>query len=337
MSSAPCQSCRRNEVAIVDPQDNPQYPYRLCKQCHQRLTNRCLRPLEYFNLKAVHGEVYLLHYDFYDDDGTADQPFYPVFQDQRLCFPKLSDFSSNVERILDLSFVKFFLDDEILEALSSFPKPEVLASLESRLRENEIHSIRIFEIVGKVLGSFAAEWVRNVALSEFANDDEGILTCAQMLSNCLPKEEGFQMCLDVLDRIESPMQLGESMPCLIHFRNQRALDWVEKNINRIESLSSSWGRVAAASHPDWPRIVKWLDQGRPLSLVALDTLYNCSTESDTPNAAPWFRRNVVKLLQPDEPQRMTEKLIAYLSTDNVPRTRNQIGFITGNWSRILKS
>src|SRR5258708_7754419 len=70
-----CQACQRTPVEVVVEEDDPTQPYRVCRACARRLHLHSLRPLEWFNLAAVHGQAkYLLHDDFYWDNGIAQQP-----------------------------------------------------------------------------------------------------------------------------------------------------------------------------------------------------------------------------------------------------------------------
>lgn len=67
-----CQACRRHPVETVLDNEQPDQPYRLCLACARRIEMLSLRPLEWFNLAAIHGPAkYLLHDDFYYDSGTT--------------------------------------------------------------------------------------------------------------------------------------------------------------------------------------------------------------------------------------------------------------------------
>jgi len=339
MNADRCQSCRIRDVDVVDPQDNPNYPYRLCRTCHQRLIGLCLRPLEYFNLKSKHGEGGHLHDDFYDEFGNAEQPNYPLFHDPRLTFPKLEG-ELSVDVLIDHTIVAFRLSDEIGSHLLAEDPAVVLGEIDRRIRENPGLGYRLYEVVGKVLGAKADGWVRQQVFRTPTNFDEELEQLnrfAEMLARCLPLEEGFAHCVRVLNSIKSPRLLDEKLWSLYHFHSPRALDWIETNIHRMGSLSSSWGAVAAASKIDWKRISRWLSRGRPLSLVALDALCECSKGALTPYVGEWLRSNQQKLYTPAPVDQMTAVILDYLAIDNVPRTRRQAQFILANWESILKS
>jgi hypothetical protein len=93
-----CEACRVRPVALLERLDESDIPYSLCHSCYHRLVHRSLRPLEYFNLVAIHGLEYELHDDFYDDCGIAYAAEEPVEPDSSLSFPTLSTISDNVGR-----------------------------------------------------------------------------------------------------------------------------------------------------------------------------------------------------------------------------------------------
>lgn len=335
-----CQSCRRNETEVADPQDNPDYPYSVCKPYHQRMVSFSLRPLEYFNLKALHGDGGFVHDDMYDEKGNAEQPYYPVFEDHRLRFPTVEECEKDLERLIDYSTVVYFLTDDVVQATAKFKKKDLLNALENRLNENATLAYRVFEIVGTILGSFAADWVRSRNFAYFNTLDEDIEQIgiySKMLAECLPSDEGFEHCVKVLSRVESIKMLDEKLWSLTHFHTSRSLDWIEQNIYRMGSLSSSWGNLAATSIITWERVKQWLTYGRPLSLIALDALCDCSKGASTPFVGEWLRSNSQKLYEPESVETMNSVLRDYQAIDNVPRTRKQIEFITNNWDLILKT
>ena len=82
-----CESCNSKDVEIDEPAAHGNSPYHLCRDCHRRLLNRSLRPIEFFNLVAIHGHDALLHDDLYDDTGKAEQPNETVINADKFPFP----------------------------------------------------------------------------------------------------------------------------------------------------------------------------------------------------------------------------------------------------------
>jgi hypothetical protein len=69
-----CQATKTEPAEVEVESHSPDGPYRLCKVAADRLKSLSLRPLEWFNLAAIHGPLeFYLHDDFYDEDGTAVQ------------------------------------------------------------------------------------------------------------------------------------------------------------------------------------------------------------------------------------------------------------------------
>jgi hypothetical protein len=298
------------------------------------LISRALRPLEYFNLTAKHGMTYLLHDDFYEENGEACVPEIKVKVEKSLAFPNFDLIKTDQEKIIDYSIVLWWLDDKLVNELKKFDKSKVLDSLRQRIKENRGLGYRLYELAARVLGSTAADWIREEW--KFRNLDN-LDNYSECLAKCLPLSEGFYYFTDELDKIENQNIFSEKLNGLIHFQTDLTLDWIEKNINRVKNISSSWGYLAVASKFDWMRAKKWLALGRPLSLVALDTLVNCSVTSETLNSTIWLKENPQSLLYPDSIDKMNKILDDYKEKDNVTRVRNSVEKIKNNWDKILKN
>ena len=328
-----CQSCRSRLVEVIEPCDNEYYPYRLCTGCHERLLARALRPLEYFNLAAKHGTFCWLYDSFYDNDGSASQPEIDVIVEKGLEFPLFDIIKEDLEMLIDYSIVAWWLTDDLIREFSKFDKEDILNSLKQRLEENRRLSYRIYDLAARSLGSFAGDWIRSEWQYRTLDNLQDYSEC---LAKCLPLAEGFYYLTDELDKFNSPSILSEKLKELIEFRSSLSLDWIEQNINRVVNISDSWGYLAVASQFDWARAKKWLELGRPLSLVALDTLKNYSVTSETQNSTAWLRGNPQRLSNPDTIENMNAVLFDYLNKDNVTRVRNAVNYISESWHRILK-
>lgn len=328
-----CQSCKINAVDLFVSSENEDYPYQLCTACHYRLTNRALRPLEYFNLTAKHGMTYLLWDDFYNEAGEAFAAEVEVEVDRNYSFPTFEAAKQDLEVLLDYAIVMWTLEDRVVEALHAFDKMEVLESVRQRIYENRWLGYRLYDIAARVLGSVAADWIRE----EWQyHTFENLENYAECLARCLPLSEGFYYYTSVLDHIEDPHILSAKIRGLIDFQSELGLDWIEKNIHRVSNISDAWGQLAVASQFDWPRAKQWLEAGRPLSLVALDALANCRVTAQTVNSTLWLTKNPQRLLHPDSVENMNAALNAYLAQDCVPRVRKCIALIQDSWHNILK-
>ncbi len=327
-----CQSCKTKSVEVIDDRDNPAYPYQVCKDCHERLLNRSLRPREYFNLSALHGMTNLLNDDLYDNDGSASDPQVELAVDESLAFPKLSELQ-HLPSLIDYAIVEWWLSDQVVEALKGFPKSEILKELDTRIQSNKSLSARLYQLAAYTLGSYADEWI--VKQWEFRTNED-FTGFAEALAMCLEPDLGFNLYTKHLEEIEKPSRLVEAMIGLIHFQSKLTLNWIERNVARVSNISDGWGYVAVASQFDWPTAEKWLNTGRPLSLIALDALANCAVTSETMNSMPWLRDNPQRLLSPKSIDEMNGILAKYGEGDKVPRVRTTISYIMANWDRILK-
>ena len=155
MEKETCESCDINQVEVTeDIEAGP--VYQLCKDCRNRLINRGLRPLEYFNLTARHGHSYLLHDDFYDNDtGEACAPEIDVETPERFPFPTLNNVKDNIERLIDYAIVQIITDDIVFFHIRQHDKAKVLESLKHRLQKNDALNYKLLEIAANGLGDFA--------------------------------------------------------------------------------------------------------------------------------------------------------------------------------------
>jgi len=143
------------------------------------------------------------------------------------------------------------------------------------------------------------------------------------------KDEAFQIISAEIDTCEDKF-IYDYITVLSFVRHEKALDWIERNRYRITNVGMNWGHLAASSFFNWERAHKWLGEGRPLSLIALDALFFCTTVGDRQNQSPWMRQIQPKLIDKPRPQTVAETLQDYLRTDNVPRTKNAVQKIIAN-------
>lgn len=321
-----CESCNIHEVEVEEPSDEGQKPYRLCFSCRERLLNVALRPLEFFNLTAIHGHSSYLHDDFYDcDTGKATQPKIVVADIDRFPYPDFERIKNNLDRLIDYSFVQYFTDDRVILELQKFDQRETLNRLEAKVTYNRAINYKAYEIAAKVIGSVAEEWIRD----EWTNrHDNELLVFAEAIASCLDFKEGFHIVTTEIEKSDD-RTFNTNVLALLHFKDEKALDWIESIRHRIKNVSSSWGTLAAGSKFSWNRASKWLDTGRPLSLVALDALVFCTSNSKS-NRTLWLSKSPPVLLDSPKPEVVAKRLSAYLIIDNVPRTKDAVATIISN-------
>lgn len=332
MKADRCESCEINQVEIKeDIEAGP--PYQLCKGCHHRLVNFGLRPLEYFNLTAKHGHSYLLHDDFYDGKtGEACASKIDVMNPENFPFPSLDEIKDNLERLIDFAIVQYFAEDVTFFYIQQHDKSKVLETIDQRLVKNKAIAYKLLEIAARGLGQFAEKWVRQ-RWNERGKEDVSIF--AEALAKCLPFDEAFSELTREIEK-EEDKKLAMKVMSLIHFEHPETLDWIEKMKSRITSVSDSWGNLTAASKLDWPRAKKWLEDGRPISLIALDALIYCTTTGPRLNQILWFREHPPKLISPDKLEVIAQTINDYVKKDSVPRVKNSANKIIDNLFKVAE-
>jgi hypothetical protein len=311
-----CEACERAAVEMVESCDNPKEPYHLCPACHRRLRARALRPLEWYNLAKRHGWYqFLLHDDFYLQDGTAGQPETDVERPADFPAPILAGVAHDTQLLLDYSITRWHLDAGVEAAWETLSRPEVLATLRQRFSATSNAGIRarILEICAMALRESGADFVRSVWGEYPATVD--LVPLTQASAACLPFREGFHRVTTALAALEHSRQRDVRW-ALAYFHSIEVLDWIEQHISK--PITDEWGRLAAASALDWPRVERWLEHGRPLSLVALDGLAEIARPQ-----SPLLRRLRPKLGHPPTFKRFMQMLSGYAARDNVPRVEQR--------------
>jgi hypothetical protein len=308
-----CEACRQRQAAEEIGDDDPDEPYRVCRECGERLRLRALRPLEWFNLAAKHGwRKYLLHDDFYDDDGTAHQPATHLYSTDGMLAPTLDEAARSLGSLVDYCITRWQLDAIEYEAFKAFPAEAVLEELKRRAAAGNQHVLEVtLTLCANVLAHAAAPWVR--AQYERACDQNVLFSWAEAAARCLPHPEGMRRTVDAL-RTFSGHELRERKGALMWFRSPAVLDWIESHAPSA-NVTGDWGRLAALSDLSWSRIEAWLTRGRPLSLIALDAL----TEFvPAPGQAPIVKTQPKLKGRPDGLTLM-RALQAYMAVDTAPR------------------
>jgi len=329
MNSAVCEACRISAAEREFLDANERRPYRLCHSCSRRLELRSLRPLEWFNLAALHGGgKFLLHDDFYDQDGTACQPEEEVVDAALFPAPTLDDVHGELPRLIDYCITRWSIDAPVVEALTSFPERDVLNELVRRADDSAERDIidTCLYICSLAVGATGADWVRKERTRLIPNR---LSMWAEAAASSLPLEEGFQSAVDALETC-SLKDLAYAAHALAAFGTSRTLDWIESKLPASGlPVTESWGRLAAVSGLNWARVQKWLRHGRPLSLAVLDALNACWHYN-----TPYLRKVRPRLTEPPPRDEAARALQDYLPRDPVPRVKMTIPVILAHWEEI---
>jgi hypothetical protein len=329
-----CESCRLRPSVLHEHLNDSVIPYCLCQPCYDRLVHRSLRPLEYFNLVAIHGHEYEIHDDFYDDEGVAYAAEDPVLPDTTLAFPTLQNLRGQVECLVDYALVKWRYPPAVTPYLTVFTPEQVLRVLDEKIAHNPFLLPKCLEVAAEVLQGQAYAWVKyHLSL---VDGPLQVLNFAYALARCFPAAEAQDLLLAALGTL-SEKALAEHITCLCYLAGNGPLDWIETHCRTITNVPGSYGVTCAALGISWERVHRWLQAGRPLSLMALDALVNCSTTSETQNRSPWLREHPPHLHAPLALETMDEALHAYVALDSVPRTKQAVRFIQSQWPQIVKT
>ena len=152
---------------------------------------------------------------------------------------------------------------------------------------------------------------------------------SENLAKSIDKDKAFFIISQEIDTCED-RYLNEYITALNFVRNDKTLDWIEKNIHRTNNIGLNWGHLAASSNLSWDKANKWLTSGRPLSLVALDGIMFCTTIGERLNQSLWMRQIQPKLVDNPKPEVIANRLQEYLLIDNVHRVKTIIDKIIDN-------
>jgi hypothetical protein len=323
-----CEACKRNEINVVEKSDDPNQPYKLCNQCHERLLKYSLRPIEWYNLAVVHSpKKFLLHDDLYEEDGEACQPEEDVFVTKKDKAPTLRAVRNDLESLLDFSITRWFLEYDVINALKKHDTQKTLSSVKSRFYETENYEVksRMLEIVADVLGTSASGWVRELWENY---DEEFLYPISWATASSLPAEEGLNNIFENLKLVSEKELPIAAFTCLYRFRSSNILDWIESTCT---IFNDNWGRLAALCFPTWERMKSWLNKGRPLSLIALDTMANC-----VKGYGDIYVEQFSPKILGTELSEVDQVLNEYFQIDGVPRVKMKLSRIMENEKEIFE-
>lgn len=324
-----CEACETSPSDTVEPCDDKAAPYHLCSACHTRLHALALRPVEWYNLAKRHGWwQFLLHDDFYDEDGTALQPECELDSPELHRSPTFDDVLDNPEALLDFTITRWHIEEPVVNAWRNHSPDHVLRVVTRRFADTQSAGIKsVILDVASTLGRQGEEFVR-YAWGDYPETID-LPSIAKATADCLPYREGYDCVVGALSHREES-EKRDLMLSLSYFHSQETLDWIEVNI--FSPITETWGRLAAASNFDWPRATKWLDSGRPLSLVALDALAAIIRPQ-----SPLLREYSPRFQQPPDFETLTNVLSSHAERDSVPRVSRITKYILEHAAVLTKA
>jgi len=314
-----CEACGQNPIEVLIADDDADQPYQVCNPCALRLRTMALRPLEWFNLAAIHGpRKYLLHDDLYSDGGVAELSEDPVVDTDLYPMPQLEQISHDLERVIDFAVTQYYISNDVFDTLRTFEKTDVLQAIKRRCEASTNFNVvdAMFEICARVVGEVAEEWIRKQWSSY---QTQNLYFLADATAYCLPFDEGFARVSSALEH-KDLKELTRDCHAFAPFRSEKTLDWMETHHTILQH--DSWGHLAALSHLSWNRAKKWLRFGRPLSFRALEAIIACHHYNTA-----LLKRDRPTLENPAPLEDMIEELERHRTRDPVPNVRKKIDYI----------
>ena len=228
-------------------------------------------------------------------------------------------------QILDDVLNRQWIDDDSMGSLRQCPRNELLTTIQRRFADTDSVTVQgnIFDICANVLGTEAGPWIRELSAGPISNMIA--LPFFRALAKCLG-DEGFEIATAKLAN-EYENQLPLTAHALLEFDSKsQILDWIEQRLHSPnQPTKPDWGQLAAITGITWERIARWLDRGKPLSLVALDALNFCWNYDAGIGA--WLHNHEPKLLTPADPDTMRARLQQYAEDDPSPRVDRTVKMI----------
>lgn len=313
-----CQACITAKVdkAVEGAPEAP--PFLVCRGCAHRLENMALRPLEWFRLAAIHGPLtFLLHDDFYDESGKAEQNRIPIKQVSLFPAPELSSMARRVDALLDYALTRWRLKDDVVSALRGHPPTALLLTMSNLMSSRPIPWVasRCYEIAARAIGTEAREWVES--RWDAGVGPATIYSFLEAAAACLPKSDRTVQSAIAAVEAAADRNISTTALALTPFRSPLVLDWIEQRV--ASPVSDGWGSIASRSGFSWPTAARWLKSGRPLNLVALDALKE--TYRRPPRGGP---DRPAQLLEAPEFSVLFALLDEVASNDPVPRVTKAV-------------
>ncbi len=326
-----CQACTKAQATSILENSTKGQPYYLCEGCAERLEKRALRPREWYNLASIHGWIqYELSDDFYDQDGTAtaSDSAFPVSRDPRAL--RLDEVAHDLDRLIGHCLTRWRIGDEEYDAVKRFDEDDVLKHIERLAVRDGFHWSVALELAANVLGPRAERFVRN-QYDIVRRSKKLIGVWSEAAQACLPQSEGLDLTIAILGELP-PRDLYDRLWALTTFRSRKTLGWIEENLPS-SSIGANWGRLAAYSQLNWEDVVKWLERGRPFSLLALDALWHLMPKS---SENPTYQLRAPRLADAPDSSVIRLALENYMASDDSPKAVTRCNFIIRNLETLRR-
>ncbi len=158
-----------------------------------------------------------------------------------------------------------------LTALRQYDRSAVFDKVRERLEQvDNCQKGILYQIIGRALPEFAADWVRNLwSIPQPGMDPE---YRSYLTAQCLPSKEGLNK---VFVYVESLFTDGVkdyiAAKHLGHFRSPKVIAWMKQYITK-NTTKDDWYSLYARSEPTWEDLKEWLELGGRYRMVAINAL-----------------------------------------------------------------
>jgi MoaA/NifB/PqqE/SkfB family radical SAM enzyme len=134
-------------------------------------------------------------------------------------------------------------------------------------------------------GPAAATWLRELVPLLLKENYYAMGIAFRAMATVLPKEESFPLALIWLRESKDREEFTKRIQSFFALENPGTAGLIEEWWLAAEPsapVTSFWGPLAANSHIDWGTLRRWIETGRPLSLIALEALVVYSRKGLSP-------------------------------------------------------
>lgn len=241
----------------------------------------------------------------------------------------------SIAELIDEALTRTQMDDALRAALKRLDpqRLDFLAHSQWMGRtDDNPHDLGPAANVIAVLGKHGATWARQVWDAAKRAYDKGatdhIHAGLVAIASALESAESFGLASAWVKEAQSRVEYRIRLGCLESLGSESTLGLVEEflaNAPANEMISDWLTRIASASRLDWARARRWIEAGRPLSLVSLSTLCRYAETKTPPNWEPPSRGE------------FDYTLAAYVLKDPVPRVEAAVGALRGHRDKLCKS
>jgi len=233
----------------------------LCDQCFHNVKNKLLTPIEWYHLTLIYGIDYsYTDTEYYTENGRAKSKKFKREITDSESIPGVNAVADQLDKLMHYSMFPYADHNACIQALSKFTSEDIFECFNHLHHMKPTHHIYsgFCNICANVLKESAADWVRsqfnNIPYSHYEVPDALINAAA----HCLQFDEAFLLAKQIASRDE-----------MRHFKSPLVLDWIE---DVIKPPYTKWGYLAAFSKLSWSRTQRWIEAGRPMSMVAICAL-----------------------------------------------------------------